>query len=168
MKNLLLTACTVLFAVSIIQAQKTGEIKSENQIQEELRVKVKDFVKADIYVDGIKFDFAFELLDQNKIESISVIKGEQAIKEYNASNGVVLVTTKKKIESDNSGTKIRNKDSEEDPVIIIDGKVSSKETLEKLSPNDVDKITVVKDEEALEKYNAPNGAVIITTKKGKK
>lgn len=178
MKNLLLTAYAMFICISIIQAQKTegmkGEtegMKSKYQKQEKLLIKVKDGAKPDIYVDGKKFDFAVELLDQDKIESVSVIDDERAIKEYNAPNGVVLIKTKNKINSDKSkitviayGATISGKT----PVIIIDGKVASKEALEKLSPDDVDKIEILKDGQAIEKYNAPDGVVIITTRKGMK
>jgi hypothetical protein len=171
MKNLLVTVCIVFFAVSIIQAQETVEIKGKKQKQEKLLVKIKDDANPDIYVDGKKFDFPLELLDADKIESISVIKDEQAIKEYSAPNGVVLITTKKEMEFDNSKIKIRatgSMDGEKAPMIIIDGEVAGKEALEKLSPDDVESISVVKDEQAMEKYNAPNGVVIVTTKKGEK
>lgn len=168
MKNLLLTVCAVFLSILIIQAQETEVKKSKNQKQEKLLVKVKDDAKPDIYVDGKIFDFPMELLDADKIESVSVIKDEQAIKEYSAPNGVVLVTTKKKIESDNLGMKLRTNGGEKYPMIIIDGEVSGKEALEKLSPDDVNQIEVVKDERAMEKYNAPNGVVIVTTQKGKK
>ena len=179
MKNLLLTVCAMLLAVSIIQAQEVEEKKGENQKHGKLHFKVKgnaSLVKGgaepDIYVDGKKFDFELELLDQEKIESVVVIKGEQAITEYGAPNGVVLIKTKKKTELNNPKIEIRATramNSEEAPVIIIDGKVvSGKETLENLSPDDVEKIKIVKDKQTMEKYNAPNGVVIITTKKGKK
>lgn len=194
MKNLLLIVCAMLLTVSIIQAQETEVKKDENLKQEKLYFKVKGNgvkgnAKPDIYVDGKKFDFAIELLNQDKIESVSVIKDERAIKEYNAPNGVVLIKTKKKMDSDKTkiivtgyATGSEKTDSGiskviirgnsnlngKIPVIIIDGKVSGKESLEKLTPDEIDNIEIVKGEKAIKKYNAPNGAVIITTNKGKK
>ena len=50
-------------------------------------------------------------------------------------------------------------------MIIVDGKVSDKESIKALSPDNIYNIEVFKDEKALEKYNAPNGAIIIKTKK---
>jgi ribosomal protein S8 len=170
MKKLLLTVCTMLLAVSIIQAQATEEKKDVNQKFEKIQFVIKGEAKPDIYVDGKKFDFDLNLLDKDKIESISVIKDEQAIKEYNAPNGVVIIKTKKKTEI----SKVKTRAAEtiiagdKSPKVIIDGKVSDKETLDKLSPEDIEKISVVKDEQAMEKYNAPYGVIIITTKKGKK
>lgn len=170
MKKLLLTVCTILFAVSIIQAQATEEKRDVNQKNEKIQFVIKGEAKPDIYVDGKKFDFDLNLLDKDKIESISVIKDEQALKEYNAPNGVVIIKTKKKTEI--SKVKIKalgtSIDGDKSPMVIIDGKVSDKENLEKLSPEAIDNIKVVKDELAMEKYNAPNGVIIITTKKEKK
>ncbi len=172
MKRLLLTACTVLLSISIIQAQETEEKKDKNQKKGTLLIELQDEAKPDIYVDGKIFDFPLELLDQSIIESISVIKDEQAMKEYNAPNGVLLIKTKKKMESIELNTiksiEIRDKDGEKAPKIIIDGKASGMETLENLAPDDIESISIVKGEKAIEKYNAPNGVVLVTTKKGKK
>ncbi len=177
MKNLLLTVCAMLLTISVIQAQENEEKQSQSHKQEKLLIRVKGTstagnVKPDIYVDGKKFDFELELLDPEKIESVEVIKGEKAIKEYNAPNGVLFIKTKKASESNNPKITIRGTKSmvsDKAPMVIIDGEeVSDKEILDKLSPDDVEKIKIVKDEQAMEKYNAPNGVVIITTKKGKK
>ena len=50
-------------------------------------------------------------------------------------------------------------------MVIINGKVSDKKTLDKLNPNDIEKMEVFKGEQAIKKYNSPNGVIIITTKK---
>jgi ribosomal protein S8 len=167
MKNLILTACVVLLSISLIQAQ---EKKGESSKQEKLHIKIKDSAKPDVYVDGKKFDFPIDLLDVNKIESVSVLKGDKAIKEFNAKNGVVIIVTKKKVvETVISQVKIKGYGTEEKaPMIIINGEKSNQEILKKLSPDDIESITVLKDEKAMEKYNATNGVIIVTTKKGKK
>ncbi len=170
MKNLILTACAVLLSISLIQAQEHAEEKGEIAKPEKLNIKLKDGVKPDIYVDGKKFDFPMELLDVDRIESVSVIKGDKAIKEYNSKNGVVLVTTKK-ITAEKAVSKIKFKDdgvNKKVPMIIINGKKSDKEMLEKISTDDIESIEVFKNEQALKKYNTPNGAIFITTKKEKK
>ncbi len=166
MRKLILTACVLLFSISLIQAQEFKIEKKDNQKKEKLHVKVKEGAEPDIYVDGKKFDFSMNLIDTEMIASVAVIKGDKAIKEYNAPNGVILVTTNKKYESDKTNGKTNFKGKK--PVIIINGKVSNKEMLDKLSPDDIEKIEVFKDEKAIKKYNAPNGAIIVTTKKGKK
>ena len=163
MRKLILTACVLLFSISLIQAQ---EFKKENQKKEKLHVKVKKGAEPDIYVDGKKFDFSMDLIDTEMIASVFVLKGDKAIKEYNSPNGVILVTTNKESESDKTNGKTNFKDKK--PVIIINGKVSNKKMLDKLSPDDIEKIEVFKDDKAIKKYNAPNGAIIVTTKKRKK
>lgn len=169
MKNLILVTCLVCLSISICQAQETEDTTNMNMKQEKLHVRLKDSIKPDIYIDGKKYDYVvLEWLDQNKIESISVIKDERALKEYNAPNGVLLIETKKKTESDNSKIMIRGVENTNEPVIIIDGKVSSKENMKEVSPDDIESISVIKGEEAIKKYNAPNGAILITLKKKKK
>ena len=161
MKNLLIVTC--IFCISIAHAFA----------QDELKIELKDAPKPDIYIDGKKYDYEiFNLLDQSKIESVNVIKDEQAMKEYNAPNGVIIIKTKKAsnqivIENDHE-TKIvikGSKDGDKDPVFIIDGKVSDRKTLSKLSPDDIESIDVFKGQKAIDEHNAPNGVIIVKTKK---
>ena len=163
MKNLLLTTFLMLLSISLTQAQQNIEKKDKNQKQERLIVKVKEKGKPDVYVNGKKFDFPIEIIDQSKIESVSVLKNELATKEYNAPNGVILIKTKKEKESaifnfNTSGIK-------KNPMIIIDGKVTDKKILEILSPGNIESISIIKDKQAMKKYNATNGVIIVTTKK---
>jgi len=163
MKNLTLISFVVLFSFSLIHAQ---EEQSEVKIKGNVHVKVKDGAKPDIYVDGKKFDFPMELIDKEKIESVTVLKGEEALKEYNAKNGVVLITTKEKLVIKEK-IKIKTTDDGiyEGPLIIIDGNESTEVILKELDPDDIENIKVIKDEQALIKYNSANGVIIITTKK---
>ncbi|RPD99152.1 hypothetical protein EGM88_03945 [Aureibaculum marinum] len=164
MKKLISTVFVVLLSISLIQAQE-----KKNKAKENIVVKVKEGAKPDIYVDGKKFDFPMELLDNTRIESINVIKGDKALKEYNSPNGVLLIKTKKEIDSEKSTVKIYKKSvyKEKEPLIIIDGKTSNQELLKKLSPDDIESINVVKGETAIKKYKAPNGVIIVITKKVK-
>lgn len=163
MKKILLTC--FLIGITVISQAQVVKVESKNDEKKEgLIVKVKDGKQPDVYIDGKKYDSEIlELIDQDKIESISVIKGEQAIKEYNAPNGVILIKTKK----EKSKITIRGdeKTVAGNPKFIIDGVESDQETLKKISPDEIHSINVVKDEKALKEYNAPNGAIIITTKK---
>ncbi len=134
--------------------------------QVNLKVGIKDTLNTDVYIDGKKYDYAiFKLLDQNKIKSVDIIKGEEALKKYNAPNGVIVVTSKKSkehsISIDDDGVKLSGAKK---PLIILNGKISSKEAISKLKPDQIESIEVLKDEQALEKYNAPFGVVIIKTK----
>lgn len=168
MKTLLFTTIAVFISISVIQAQKIE--KNKEQTIEKVYVKLKEGVKPDVYVDGKKFDFPMELIDQSKITSIFIVKGDKAIKKYNAPNGVVLIKTKITKTLDASEIKISNNDiltSKNKPKIIIDGKIADKKNLDKLKPEQIEKMEVVKGKEAIKKYNAPNGVIIITTKNKK-
>ncbi|MGB0879510.1 MAG: hypothetical protein ACPGTO_02985 [Polaribacter sp.] len=160
MKKTVSIICLFLFSTSLIHGQ---EVKKEN---DKLYVKVKDDAKPDIYVDGKKFDFPMELIDQSKIKAVFVIKNEEAIKKYNAPNGVILITTKKNVDLDVSKIKSDNIDlGKNKPTIIIDGKVTSYKILKGLTPDKIEKMEVIKGEKAIKKYNSPNGVILITTKK---
>lgn len=163
MKKILLTSFLICTTV-LIQAQVVKVESKNDEKKEGLIVKVNDGKKPDVYIDGKKYNpEIIEIIDQDKIESISVIKGEQAIKEYNAPNGVILIKTKK--EESEIILKGDEKGSASDPKILIDGEVADQNALKKISPDDIHSIIVVKDEKAIKEYNAPNGAVIVTTRK---
>ncbi|KGK28836.1 hypothetical protein [Cellulophaga sp. E6(2014)] len=166
MRKLILTACVLLCSISFVTAQEIKIEKKDDQPKEKLHVKVKEGAEPAIYVDGKKFEFSMDLINNEMIASVAVVKGDKALKEYNAPNGVILVTTHKNKEANQSKEGINFKN--EEPVILINGKVATKEMLDKLSPDDIEKIEIFKDEKAIEKYGAPNGAIIVTTKKGKK
>ncbi len=173
MKNVLPILYAMLLSTAIIHSQETEQKHSNDPKSGNVHIKVKEVseqAKPDIYVDGKKFDFELDLLDQSKIESVEILKGKQAMEKYNAPNGVVLVKTKRKIQSTDPKTVIGSTTSdyrENAPLVIIDGKVSTREALNTLSPDNIKEMRIFKDEQAIEKYNAPNGAVVITTKKEK-
>lgn len=158
MKNVLIITCVCCLSIFNILAQN------------DLQVELKDSTKPDMYIDGEKYDYKiFELIDQSKIESVNVIKDEQALKEYNAPNGVVIIKTKKAsqhlITVDEKSIKIS--DNGIKPVVIIDGKVSNQDALSKLLPKNIKTIEVFKGKKAIDLYNAPNGAIIVKTKNTK-
>ena len=53
-------------------------------------------------------------------------------------------------------------------MIIIDEKKSNPEILKKISPDKIESIHILTAKQAIKKYNAPNGVIIIKTQKGKK
>lgn len=57
-----------------------------------------------------------------------------------------------------------------DPLIVIDGLISSSSTLNNLNPNDIENISVLKDAGSAAIYGSrsANGVILITTKKGAK
>lgn len=163
MKQLLLTAFCLVFATALFAQDDTD---SKN-VDGDIHIEIKEGQEPDIYVDGKKFDFPIGLLDKNKIATVNVIKGEKALAEYNAENGVVLVTTKSSKDY-KTKFKFKNKgDLDKVPMVIIDGEVSDQKALKKLSSDDIERIDIVKGEAAKAKYNALNGVVIVHTKKQK-
>lgn len=57
-----------------------------------------------------------------------------------------------------------------DPLIVIDGLISSAETLNNLNPNDIENVSVLKDAGSAAIYGSrsANGVILVTTKKGSK
>ncbi len=90
----------------------------------------------------------------NNIKSIKVLKGETAGREYGekGKNGVIEITTKNNIP--------------ENTLIIIDGKESSKQDLNKIPGSEIKTINVLKGDAAIKKYGlkAKEGAVEIITR----
>ncbi|MGJ8759214.1 MAG: hypothetical protein ACSHXA_01645 [Polaribacter sp.] len=164
MKKVLFIAIIMLLSSTIITAQEEKKEGKEN-----IYVKLKEGAKPTIYIDGKVFDFPMDLIDQNKIASVFVVKGEQALKKYNAPNGVILIKTKELEATGVSNLKIEKKNNpisdKNAPMVIVDGKVTDRKTLDTISPNTIKKMEVLKGEKAIEKYNSPNGVIIITTKK---
>lgn len=164
MKKIIITTFVLLLSATIIRAQD----KKEKEIK--IHLESSEDVKPVVYVDGKLFEFPIELLDADQIESVNVLKGEKAMKEYNAQHGVVLITTKL---SDDKIVKLDlmaevDGASDKNPMVIIDGKQSNREVFVKLSPEDIESVNVVKGEEAMKKYNATNGVIVVQTKKEKK
>lgn len=162
MRTLILIACTLLISLSAVRAQ----IDKNTGANEQIHVKLKDGAQPDIYVDGKKFNFPMEILDKNKIASVNVLKGEKAWEEYKAKNGVILITTKASVsEKGLPVEKELNNMAHGSPRVIIDGKTSNQAALKKLSPEEIERIDVIKGEQALQEHNAPHGIIIVTTKK---
>jgi TonB-dependent SusC/RagA subfamily outer membrane receptor len=118
-----------------------------------------------------------DLVNPNDIERVDVLKdaSAQAIYGDRGKNGVVLITTKKhRLKSSDtttnqpsiakslaqfSGLGIK-------PLYLIDGAEVSTEMLEKIYPNNISSINIIKGPEATTLYGskAINGAVLITTR----
>ena len=171
MKELICSIIMILLLTNYMQGQ---DEKSLESVKANLSIKINDGAQPDVYIDGIKYNAAIvDLLDSDKISSIDILKDEIAIKKYNAPNGVIVITTKKAYEKNTLEPdykyeiKVRNREKDgnkHEPLIIIDGKVVVKSILNNLSPDDIEKIEVFKGEEAIKKYKAPNGVIVITTK----
>jgi hypothetical protein len=120
-------------------------------------VKITD---KDIYIDGVKVsNEEFSELDPNAIDKVEVNTFE---------NNVKITTKTINTSADNFNNKIISKDSKEKPIIIINGKrtQTSFEDLNKLDPNLIQSMNVLKGKKAIDKYgqDGENGALEIITK----
>ena len=165
----------LITAMTLAQEAKK-EVDSKDNAQKTI-VEVKEGENPDIYIDGKKYDrHILELLDPERIESVSVIKGDAAKAEYDA-EAVILVKKKIKTDlkppkdnlgaNDNKGVYIRSYIGSASPVIVIDGKIEDQETLAIIDPDRIQSISVLKNEEALKKYGTRSGVILITLKKDK-
>lgn len=165
MKKLVVASIIIFFSILSTQAQNDEKKK---EVKEDLFIQLKEGAKPIIYVDGKIFDFPMELIDQSKIASVFVVKGADAVTKYKAPDGVILITTKELVSTPISDLDLsykRDIGPKNDPKIIVDGKVVDKATLDNLKSHLIEKMQVIKGDEALKNYNAPNGVIIITTKK---
>jgi hypothetical protein len=182
MKKLIFIIIVFCLITTTNQAQEQDKpvkiVKNDNGVV----VSIKDTKDATIYIDGKKYDNEIlRIIDVNKIESIQIFKGEEAMSAYGVDK-VILIHTKKteeinieKADKNKNAVKPSIRDLNTDgndpskyPVFIIDGKTSDQHMMKELNPDDIHSISVVKGEKAVKEYNAPNGAVIVTTKKKKK
>lgn len=160
----------LLFLYSAANCQQQEAAKDTLKPGRNAIVKVKDDANPVLFIDGKKYDSdILEIIDQSKIKKMEVFKGEMAKEKYNAES-VIVITTNAVAESDTPGVVIRkgyvdSSSKTERPVIIIDGKICDKEAFEKISPDNILFVEVLKDEKSLEKYHTTVGVIIVKTKK---
>lgn len=136
-----------------------------------------------IYVDGKKYEGDLKAIAPDDIESINVLKGQGAVDKYGEDHkdGVIEITTKvnkaevrvvgygDQDELKKSGVEIaiRNKETGEKPIFFLGEKEVSESEVQKLNNKNIESITVLKDEQAIEEYGekGKNGVVIIEMKK---
>ena len=188
MMKKLTTTILLTLSIFVFQAQEKQEKIS---LKSGLKIELKDTENANVYVDGKKFDFSVELIDKEAIAFVTILKEPKTIKEYNLthdtsydiSKKLVLIATIKNKASDFSEVGIIGYESNEKtskhvikikghvtkkdvkPLILIDGKKANKEELSLLEVHKIESVSILKGEKAIEKYNAPNGVVLVTTKK---
>ena len=167
MKKIALTICVIALAILSGTAQTA---KKPAQIG----INVSKTENAPmILVDGKQIDREIlDMIDPEKIAHINVIKDKDQLAKYNAPNGLIIITSKKaqeqeelKHSSEAKQTRIRGNAPDKEPLVIIDGQICDNDTLQKLDPNDIDEISVLKDESAMRLYQAENGVILISTKK---
>ena len=106
------------------------------------------------------------------IYSVDILRGEQALKFYGdkGKNGVVVISTKEFMDKHRTIRRIGvPPDSAHQPLYIVDGVEMSHSAapLEKLNPNDIESINVLKDDAARAIYGEKGkyGVILITLKK---
>lgn len=117
-----------------------------------------------IIVDGKEMTHeGLSMIKSEDIVSVNVFKpGSEVAKSYGekGSKGVIKVTTKS-----------ANVTIVSDPLVIVDGKEISKKELEKINPNDITHMEVIKNgSKAAEQWGVKglNGVINVVTKAGKK
>lgn len=132
-------------------------------------IPAKQKKKPLIILDGEKMpnNYRFSVLDPNKIQAMDILKDSMAVDQYGADgrDGVIRITTKAKTGKGSFVIK-----SPKEPMYLIDGEEITKTKLNAISPNDIEKITVLKGANATALYgkDGNNGAVLLTSKKHKK
>jgi TonB family protein len=108
----------------------------------------------------------------NEIESLTVLKDGSATKIYGekAKNGVILITSKKAAVQLNEVVVVGKPKTNDDllnALWVLDGKELAKEQIQKLSPDSIQSMNVLRGEEATKKYGdkGKKGVIEITTKK---
>ncbi|WP_208889749.1 M56 family metallopeptidase [Polaribacter sejongensis] len=170
--------------------------KAANEYNESKKVKnliPEDQLNSALYIlDGKEVTpEVIKDLNSDDINSMSVLKDEKATVVYGekGKNGVILITSKEAHENkkfSNIGKSFSDVNAIEDagsdvnvieyarkerkePLCLIDGKVASKKELKVLSPDDIESVSVLKNEKSIEKYGekGKNGVIEITTKEKK-
>ncbi|MEQ8474491.1 MAG: TonB-dependent receptor [Marinoscillum sp.] len=112
------------------------------------------------------------------VSSVSTVKGEDLVKspQPNLSNsfagrvsGIIATTASGEPGFDGSRLLIRGQSSNGDnsPLIVVDGVISQLGGLERLDPNNIESVSVLKDASAaIYGSRAANGVILVTTKKG--
>lgn len=172
MKKTILIICLVFISSLMIQAQENEVIVKKDK---KINVRVKTGEKAVVIIDGKKHDASIlELLDNDKIKSISVLKGKEAMEKYDNENAIIVTSkevyrgVKASIKDGEMILSISNATKEANfgsPVIIIDGKIVDNDVIHTILPASIYSISVLKDKESKDKYDTETGVILITTKK---
>ena len=123
-----------------------------------------------IMVDGVQWPEALDMdiIDANKINSVSVYKNKEAIDRYGSKGkkGVISVETKKKVVG-KPLVKITEKveiDSPAKVVYYVNGSEMTKDAVDLIDPDKIQAVDVLKGNKAKEKYGekGKNGVIEIT------
>jgi len=121
----------------------------------------------------------FEDVDSDDIESVFILKGDNALKKYGkeGENGVIIMTKKgaKNLFSEDEDEVIIesesqlhiNMDGKNSPLFIVDDEIVEEDEIQEINPNQIDRVEVIKDSESVKQYGnkGKDGVVKIFTKK---
>ncbi len=114
-------------------------------------------------------------INPESIQSINVLKDQSAVKKYGeaAKNGVVEITLKKnwfngtyKSDTTKNVIRLRGINSENPPLILLDGVMIDRKQMDAFSPDKIASISVLKDKSATALYGekGKDGVILITSK----
>jgi len=147
--------------------QDTTKVTVWNKKQKVIEELSDDAKRAIFIVDGTRTNYdKVQVIDPQEIDNVSVLKGDAATSVYGteAKDGVVIITTKNN--GHPSSTERRMGVSDGNPLILMNGVAITKEEMDKINPDDIESVNVLKGEQATRLYGekGKNGVVIITPK----
>ncbi|HRU13966.1 MAG TPA: TonB-dependent receptor plug domain-containing protein [Dysgonamonadaceae bacterium] len=147
--------------------QDTTKVTVWNKKQKVIEELSDDARRAIFIVDGTRTNYdKVQVIDPQEIDNVSVLKGDAATSVYGteAKDGVVIITTKNN--GHPSSTERRMGVSDGNPLILMNGVAITKEEMDKINPDDIESVNVLKGEQATRLYGekGKNGVVIITPK----
>ncbi len=151
-----------VLSVAAIAVAAFARPEVSNELNEISAVKVND-LSAIVKTETVKSTKNVETAPQTdaKLKVVKVVGVKKDSTSLNDATVVALgkTTDSKKAESKSNATA--------NPLLLIDGKKSTNEELQKIDPAQIESIKVLKDEESKKVYGAEDkgGVVIVTTKK---
>lgn len=144
-----------------IAQETTSEIQLKNVVEEN-----STSVKPLVFIDDEADLQSLHKLDESQIESITLLKGVEATALFGSRGkvGVILVKSKENVKKIiKCGCRHHTLPS---PLYIVDGKEFTTEELNKIIPERIDGIEILKGEEAVKKYGekAKGGVIIVKLK----
>jgi TonB-dependent SusC/RagA subfamily outer membrane receptor len=158
---------------------KNNKIKTSNEIEKDGTIVMEadgNFPSnALIIIDGKETDMNIHNLDvdigdEKTICSLSVLKGDAAIKAYGekGKNGVIVIETKENKEVSNPQEELVLQFSPDDALVIINGKETDMH-IRDVDSNAIRSLSVMKGDAAIKRYGkkGKNGVIVIETKENK-
>lgn len=146
-----------------VQTVAIPQFIEEPEVQD---INVPETVEEPVSQSGIAPEDMEELVDQTAAVTEDV--KEPDFQTAALLDTVIIVPPTGVEDAQTPNIVVNRKDDGPEPLIIIDGKESSRAEMEKISPDDIESIEVLKGQTAVEKYGekAGNGVVIINMRNG--